>query len=132
MSESVRTVLVVDDHDQTRSQIIDYIENEPGYAVVGEGINGEQALRLAESLRPDVIFMDLSMPVMSGIEAVHRIKEKLPGIKIIVVTIHEGQMYRTMAEHLHVDGYVCKNSFIVDLRAILRKLRSEEEEEGEA
>jgi DNA-binding NarL/FixJ family response regulator len=131
MGDAVRTVLVVDDHDQTRSQIIDYIENEPGYAVVGEAINGEQAVRLADSLRPDVIFMDLSMPVMGGIEAVHRIKEKMPSVKIIVVTIHEGQLYRKMAEHLHVDGYVCKNSFIVDLRAILRQLRSEEEEEGE-
>jgi DNA-binding NarL/FixJ family response regulator len=131
MGDAVKTVLVVDDHDQTRSQIIDYIENEPGYAVVGEAINGEQALRLAESLRPNVIFMDLSMPVMSGIEAVHRIKEKMPAVKIIVVTIHEGQLYRKMAEHLRVDGYVCKNSFIVDLRTILRQLRSEEEEEGE-
>ena len=131
MSESVRTVLVVDDHDQTRSQIIDYIENEPGYAVIGEAINGEQAVRMADSLHPDIIFMDLSMPVMGGIEAVHRIREKSPAVKIIVVTIHEGQLYRKMADHIHVDGYVCKNSFIVDLRSVLRQLRSEEEEAGE-
>ena len=118
-----KTVLVVDDHNEVRSYIVEYIRSEPGYAVVGEASSGQEAVALAASLRPDVIFMDISMPVMSGIEAVRRIREHFPVVKIVFVTIHDGELFRTIAEFMHVDGYVCKNSLISDLRAVLHRLK---------
>jgi two-component system nitrate/nitrite response regulator NarL len=116
-------VLVVDDHDEIRTHIAEFIEREGGFNVVGQGINGAEAVKLAGELHPDVIFMDLSMPVMSGVEAIARIKEHFPDIRIVVVTIHQGTMYRTIADHLRVDGYVCKNSLVADMRTTLRHLR---------
>ena len=123
MAYPERKVLVVDDHDQIRSLIVDYVDSESGYTVVGEAVNGEEAIRMAAELQPDLIFMDISMPVMSGVEAIQVIKERHPSIRIIIVTIHEGQMYHTIADRLHVDGYISKNSFVADLRAVLRKLK---------
>jgi two-component system nitrate/nitrite response regulator NarL len=123
MSSYPRKALVVDDHDQMRSLIVNYLEGEDGYTVVGQATNGEEAVRMAEMLEPDVIFMDLSMPVMNGLEALQTIKMHRPAIKIIVVTIHDGRIFRAVADRVKADGYISKNSFISDLRTVLRQIR---------
>lgn len=113
----------MDDHDEIRSQIAGYIASEPGYLVIGEASNGEEAVRFAARLKPDVVFMDMSMPVMSGVEAVRRIRDLQPDVTVVFVTIHDSELYRTMARFVHADGYVCKNSLIPDLRTALNRIR---------
>lgn len=123
MISQILKVLVVDDHDEIRAQIAEYIRNENGFEVVGEAANGEEAVRFVELLEPDVVFMDMRMPVMGGVEAVRRIKTEHPRVRVVFVTIHDTELYRSLAEIIHVEGFVCKNSLIPDLRAALNRLR---------
>lgn len=79
-------VLLVDDHEMVRMGLAAYLATEDGIEVVGEAGNGEEGLRLAEQLKPDVILMDLVMDQMDGIAATRAIRERLPETKVIVLT----------------------------------------------
>jgi len=92
-------VVFADDHKVIRQALIRLIEGQPNIKVVGEAANGEEALNLARTLNPDVIVMDLSMPVMDGVEATRRIKAELPNVRIIGLSMYEDeQITRTMQE----------------------------------
>jgi NarL family two-component system response regulator LiaR len=84
-AESIR-ILIVDDHAIVREGQRALIDTEPGMEVVGEAADGEQAVELARSLRPDVILLDLAMPRKGGIEAIGEIKEQDPQARILVLT----------------------------------------------
>jgi PleD family two-component response regulator len=75
MKETIR-ILVVDDHVVVRKGLIAVLETEPGFEIVGEAGNGAEAIRLARQLLPDVVLMDVIMPVMDGIEATRQIKQR--------------------------------------------------------
>ena len=79
-------VLVADDHAVIRKGIQAMLELVPDMQVVGEASNGRQAVALAEQLKPDVILMDLVMPQLSGVEAIRKIKEENPEVRILVLT----------------------------------------------
>ncbi len=81
-------VLVADDHQLLRQALRRALEDN-GLTVVGEAADGEEAVRLAESLRPDIVVMDVTMPVMGGIEATAIVHEHLPNIRIVVLTMHD-------------------------------------------
>ena len=85
MSETIR-VFLADDHPIVRRGIGDLLETEPGFSVVGEATNGEEAVSGVAKLKPDVILMDLVMPNMDGIEAIRQIKADQPDAKILVLT----------------------------------------------
>src|SRR5574342_1189532 len=85
MSELIR-VMVVDDHPVVRQGIKSLLSEEEDIQVVGEAVNGKDALEKVESLTPDVILMDLVMPEMSGIEAIEKITASHPDAKILVMT----------------------------------------------
>jgi PAS domain S-box-containing protein len=90
-------VLFVDDHKVMRQGLIQLICGQPNIQVVGEAANGREALELARQLRPDVVVMDVSMPVMDGIEATLRIKTELPEVRVIGLSMHENEdIARTM------------------------------------
>jgi len=78
--------LIIDDHDLLRRGIRGLMESVPSVTVIGEGDSGEQALELARTLKPDLIFMDVRMPGMGGLEAVRRLRVVAPEIKVIVIT----------------------------------------------
>lgn len=84
-------VLLVDDHAVVRKGLRALLEHESGVEVVGEADDGEQALRAAEGLRPDVILMDLEMPVAGGIEATRRITSLYSDMKVVVLTSHASE-----------------------------------------
>src|SRR5262245_3681109 len=79
-------ILIADDHSMVRTGIRTFLGLEPDFVVVGEAQNGEQALRLAHELHPDVVLMDVMMPVMDGIEATAAIRYELPCTEVIVLT----------------------------------------------
>ncbi len=81
-------ILLADDHALLREGLKKSFEGA-GDTVVGEAATGEEAVSLARALQPQVVLMDLSMPVMDGIEATRRIKEEMPGIKVAVLTMHD-------------------------------------------
>jgi len=85
MSEIIR-VYITDDHHIVRRGIKQLLSTEPGLEVVGEGTNGREAVADIEKLKPDIVLMDLVMPVMDGIEATRQIKTAHPSIQILVLT----------------------------------------------
>src|SRR5262245_34800653 len=86
-------VLLVDDHPFVREGIKSHLVTQPGIKVVGEAGNGEESLRQAVRLRPDVVLMDISMPSMNGLEAMSRLRRKVPHARVLVLTMHENREY---------------------------------------
>ena len=86
-------VLVVDDHTIVRDGIAALLGLAGDIEVVGEAINGNDALKMATKLKPDVVLMDIAMPIMGGLEATRRISKELPETKVLVVTQHDDKEY---------------------------------------
>lgn len=86
-------VLVVDDHTIVRDGISALLALAGDIEVVGEAINGNEALKMATKLKPDVVLMDISMPIMGGLEATRRINKELPDTRVLVVTQHDDKEY---------------------------------------
>lgn len=109
MAEIVR-ILIVDDHQLILNGISDMLRPEKHYKIVGRAANGEEAVKKALLLKPDLIFMDISMPVMNGIEATKIIIKELPSIKILALTQHEELEYVKQILKSGGSGYLLKNS----------------------
>src|SRR5437879_5462373 len=102
------TVLVADDNDEFRTDLVKFLKTRTEIGAVRQAKNGMEAVNMTQTLHPDLVLMDISMPGMSGIEAVKNIRESSPGTKIVFVTIHEEKLYRALAHLLDVEGFVCK------------------------
>jgi DNA-binding NarL/FixJ family response regulator len=102
-------VLVVDDHPMTRDGIASVLDDADDMEVVGQATNGEEAVEAANKLKPDVIFMDVRMPKMGGLEATRKIRETLPDTKIILFTVEEGRANISEAIQAGVSGYLLKD-----------------------
>ncbi|MBP3962088.1 response regulator [Paenibacillus lignilyticus] len=109
MSETHITVLIVDDHPHGREGMRDILSGDESFSIVGEAANGEQAVMLAASLVPDLVLMDINMPVMNGMEATQRIKTIDPRIKIIMVTVSDDISDLFEAIKRGAQGYLLKN-----------------------
>ena len=109
MGKAIR-VMLVDDHAIVREGIRVYIATEPEFEIVGEAENGEQAVKLALTLKPDVILMDLVMPVMNGLDAIRGIKAKDPDIRILVITSFAEDDKVFPAIKAGASGYLLKDS----------------------
>lgn len=103
-------ILVVDDHAILRDGICSLLERQPGLTVVGEASNGYEALTRAGELLPDIVLMDVAMPMMDGLEATRRIKEAFPQIKVLILTQHDNREYIGPLLHAGASGYVLKRS----------------------
>ena len=104
------TVLIVDDHTIVRSGVRLLLEAETDIQVVGEALNGRQALELAASLLPDVVLMDISMPEMDGLEATRQLKKLLPQINVLVLTMHRSDDYFFEMLKAGASGYILKGA----------------------
>lgn len=108
-------IVLADDHPLFRSGVRNLIHSTGVLEVVGEASNGEEAVRLALELKPDVIVMDIRMPGMNGMEATKAIRERLPEMKILIVTMLKNDLSVFTAMQLGARGYVLKDAGEMEL-----------------
>jgi DNA-binding NarL/FixJ family response regulator len=102
-------ILIADDHTILRAGIRSLLDMQPDFEVVGEVDNGKDAVYSAGQLKPDVLLTDLSMPKTIGTEAIERIRNRYPDIKILVLTVHKTEEYVHAALKAGANGYVLKD-----------------------
>ena len=102
-------ILIVDDHTLFRKGLSSLLQQQKGIEVVGEARDGEEGVRLAKSLSPDVILMDVNMPGLSGIQAAQAIRDSLPEAHIIMLTVSEEDEHLFAAIKAGARGYLIKN-----------------------
>lgn len=107
-------VVLVDDHPIMREGLVHTFEREPGFEVVGQGETGEEAIHFAETLLPDLIFLDINMPG-DGVQAARAISRSCPAVRIIMLTAHESEHYVVDALRYGASGYVVKGISSEDL-----------------
>jgi DNA-binding NarL/FixJ family response regulator len=105
----VPRVLIVDDHAAIRRGVQGILHSFPEWELCGEASNGQEAVQLAESLKPEVIIMDVSMPVLNGLEATRIITDVLPEIKVLLLTLHSSTELVRSAFRAGARGYVLKS-----------------------
>ncbi len=117
-------ILLVDDHALFRQGLRRILEAEKDFMIVGEAYDGDNAIQTARALSPDIILMDISMPVCNGIEASQKIKQILPLTGIILLTMHEDPFLQREGKNIGVSGYVLKKSADKELIDAIRKVHS--------
>lgn len=103
-------ILLIDDHPVVREGLSGMLTGQPDFEVVGQGDDGSQAVQLNETLRPDVILMDLRMPVMDGVTAIQEIKSQLPDTNILVLTTYDSDVDIVRAVEAGATGYLLKDT----------------------
>lgn len=121
MVEKKRVVLV-EDHALVRAGLRALLSKEPDLDIVGEASNGREAINIIQSLKPDLILMDLSMQGSNGIEAIATIKRRHPKIRILVVTMHEAEEYIHESLQAGADGYMLKDASHDELCVAVRSV----------
>lgn len=112
-------ILVVDDHAAFRRSLADFLRSQAGIEVVGEAADGAEAVEQTTRLNPDLVLMDLSMPTMSGYDATRVIKGQRPATRVIILSSHVGEVYRTAARESEADGYIEKGNMKAELLQLL-------------
>lgn len=113
-------VLIVDDHLIVRAGVRSILENLPDVTVVAEAKDGREALGLVPQLRPDVIFMDISMKNLNGLETTARINKEYPGTHVLVLSMHTNEEYVLQALNAGAAGYLVKDSSSEEIADALR------------
>ncbi len=108
-------ILLADDHIVMRTGLRALLERQPNLEVVGESENGRETVALAASLRPDVVVMDVGMPVLNGIEATQTIVAQCPTIAVVILSMHADESYVMRALKAGARGYLLKDSAAADL-----------------
>ena len=115
-------VLIADDHAVVREGIRHVLTTDGGFDVVGEAANGREAVTLARSLDPDVVVLDLTMPLLSGLDAAVEIRREAPGARILVLSIHDDEEYVIQSVRAGAQGYLRKDSSPAELRGAIRTI----------
>jgi DNA-binding NarL/FixJ family response regulator len=123
VSEDPIRVLVADDHAIVRTGIRHVLESEPGFVVVAEASTGPEALELAESLRPDVAVLDITMPGISGLHVAAQLRERTPETQVLILSMHDNTEYVLESLRAGVHGYLLKDTAATELRGAIRAVR---------
>ncbi len=113
-------LLLADDHALFRKGLVSLLKREEGFQVVGEAENGEEAIKKAKQLKPDLVLMDIHMPVTDGIEATRRITEMLPSTRVVILTVSEDDKDLFEGIKCGAHGYLLKKLEPEELYAMLR------------
>ena len=117
---SIKRILIADDHGIMRDGLNALLAQEQNLEVVGLASNGREAIRAAELLRPDLIIMDVSMPLTNGQEAVAHIKKRTPDVRVLILTFHSDDNNIYHALRSGADGYVLKDDSRTELLTAIR------------
>lgn len=120
MSEGVIRVLVADDHAMVREGIRSVLEREPGFQVVAEASSGTEVAPLAEQHQPDVAVLDISMPGETGLRAAHRLREVLPGVRVLILSMYDNTEYVLESVRAGAHGYLLKDAAAQELTSAIR------------
>lgn len=112
-------VLIVDDHEIVRQGVRKILESQNDWEVCGEASNGQEALRLTKELKPDAIIMDVTMPVMNGLEATRQITKANPDSKVLIFTMHDPQKLSLLVQRSGAKGALNKAKAASDLTPAL-------------
>ena len=118
------TVLLADDHPIVREELRALLEDESDIEVVGEAENGRQAVKLTRKLRPCVVVMDISMPLLNGLEATQQILKVVPATKVLILSMHSDGGFVEQAAGLGAAGYVLKGAAFQVLAEAIRKTQN--------
>jgi DNA-binding NarL/FixJ family response regulator len=126
MPENKISVLLVDDHSLVRRGFRRMLEDEPDIKVVGEAADGEEAVKLARSLKPQVIVMDCALPGINGLQATRKILEIAPETQVLMLSMHTEETWVRQALDAGARGYVLKNAMDLELGSAIRRIVSGE------
>ena len=119
-NETTVRVMLVDDHTLVREGVRHVLAGTPGFDVVAEAGDGEAAVRLAPGSRPDLVVLDLSLPGAGGLEVASRLREALPAVRILILSVHDHPEYVLGAVRAGAQGYLRKDTSPAELREALR------------
>lgn len=117
-------VLVADDHTLVRESLVGLLQGDAGIVVVAQAADGLETVDKALATHPDVVITDLSMPRLSGLEVVRRLREALPNTRVLVLTMHKEDEYVLQAVRAGASGYLVKDSAAAELLAAVRSLHA--------
>jgi two-component system response regulator NreC len=115
-------LMLVDDHEVVRAGLKSFLESQPGIEVVAEASEGEQAIRLAGEVHPDIAVMDITMPGLDGLEATRRLKEIYPECQVLALTVHQDKQYFFEMLAAGATGYITKQAAAQELLAAVRSI----------
>ena len=118
-------ILLADDHPMLRAGLAMLIEAEADLAVVAEAADGIEAVEKARALKPDIVILDLTMPRLSGLEALREIRRDCPETKILVLTMHDDPAYGSTVLGAGAMGYVTKKAADRELLLAIRTVRGQ-------
>jgi two-component system, NarL family, response regulator DesR len=116
-------VLIVDDNNEYRRLLRRILEEQHDLMLVAEASDGEEGVRLARELKPDVILMDIDMPGTNGLQATRRIKAVLDGATVVLLSAWDSEAYRQGAADCGADNYLLKTMPISEFLSVLRRVR---------
>ena len=122
MSDHQISVLLVDDHSLVRRGFRRMLEDEADIRVIGEASDGEEAVKLARSLKPQVIVMDCALPGINGLQATRKILQLLPETLVLMLSMHTEETWVRQAIDAGAAGYVLKNAMDLELSSAIRRL----------
>ena len=115
-------LLLVDDHPIVLEGIKSHLSAQDGFEVVGDAADGEEAIRQARRLLPDIILMDISMPHMNGLEAMTLLRKEVPNAKVLVLTMHDKKEYISQIFRLGARGYLLKDTSPAELVQAIKSI----------
>lgn len=119
-------ILIADDHTLLRNGIRALLEDEQDMVIVGEANDGREAVKLAGQLKPNIILMDIAMPLLNGLEATRQIKREHPEINVLVLTMYDHEEYFRQMLEVGASGYIVKKAAANELVAAIRAVHNGE------
>ena len=124
MSKTIK-LAIADDHNLFRRGIAAMLNQITDFELIGEAANGQELLNLLETIQPDIVLMDLQMPVMDGVEATERVQLQFPNVKIIILSMHEEDRFIIHLLEKGVNGYLLKDTEPNEVENAIRRVMSD-------